>query len=260
MDNLEGYLEVTESPGMGALPETLDMLRTRYEIAAELAEGGELLEVGCGPGIGLGFIARRAKRVVGGDIDTEMVRAVNDHYQGRLEVRWMNAGEFPFEDSSFDVVALLEAIYYFPDPARFVSEAKRVLRPGGVLFICSANPERPYFNPSPCSCKYFSAKGLKELMEPVGFSVRLLAGFPTAGRGIKSSIFGLMRVVAVRFGLIPKTMAGKELVKRLLYGRLEPFPAELTEDVGTKAPLVEISGDSPVTGFKVIYAIGRLGQ
>ena len=35
--------------------------------AARLASGKDVLEVACGPGIGLGYLQRRAARVVGGD-------------------------------------------------------------------------------------------------------------------------------------------------------------------------------------------------
>jgi SAM-dependent methyltransferase len=41
----------------------------------------------------------------------------------------------PFPDESFDLVMCIQALYYLPDPARAVSEIRRVLRPGGTTLV-----------------------------------------------------------------------------------------------------------------------------
>jgi len=43
------------------------MLVARYALARDRGAGKDILEVACGSGIGLGFLARQAKWVVGGD-------------------------------------------------------------------------------------------------------------------------------------------------------------------------------------------------
>jgi SAM-dependent methyltransferase len=252
------YTSVTELPGHGATREQLDMLRTRYDLAGRLGEGKDVLEVACGSGPGLGLIAKRARKVVGGDFDPEIVRIARSHYGDRLEIRQLDAQDMPFEDNSFDVVILLEAVYYLPEPEKFVSEARRVLRRGGTLYICSANREWSLFNPSPFSRTYFSADELRQLLERAGFTAEVLAGFPDDRRGLKRRVLGGVRKAAVSLHLIPKTMHGKEKLKRLLYGELAPLPAELTEEIGTVQALTAIDATAPVKSYKVIYAIGRL--
>ncbi len=42
-----------------------------------------------------------------------------------------DAERLPFEDASFDLVTVRHAPHHFRDVARFLSEARRVLRPGG---------------------------------------------------------------------------------------------------------------------------------
>ena len=60
------YSIITEIPGIDASQEQLSMLLTRYHVAAERAEGMDLLEVACGAGIGLEYLAVRqgAKTIV----------------------------------------------------------------------------------------------------------------------------------------------------------------------------------------------------
>jgi SAM-dependent methyltransferase len=155
-------------------------------------------------------------------------------------------------------VLLLEAIYYLPDAEKFIAEARRVLRPGGALYICSANREWTLFNPSPFSRRYYSAGELREMLHAAGFAAELLAGFPDSGRGLKSRVLRSVRKAAVSMHLIPQTMNGKERIKRLLHGKLVPLPAELTESIGEVHPLVPVPAGQTVSGHKVIYAVGRL--
>lgn len=256
-DRQVDYATVTETPGRLAVPETLDALRTRYALAARLAAGKDVLELACGPGIGLGFLARSARRVVGGDCDEGLVKMAQDHYGDRVEIMLLDAERVPLPDAGFDVILLLEAIYYLPHAERFLAEARRLLRPGGAVLICSANPERPDFNHSPYTHRYFSARELGSLLAGQGFGVELAGAFPVGPEGAESAWRSAVRQAAVKLGLIPRSMAGKERIKRLFYRNLQPFPRELAAE-GREVPLVSVPSDQPVTGFKVIFATGRL--
>ncbi|MBI5277115.1 MAG: class I SAM-dependent methyltransferase [Burkholderiales bacterium] len=52
-----------------------------------------------------------------------------------IDWRQADAMQLPFEDRSFDVVACQFGVMFFPDKARAFSEARRVLRPGGVFLF-----------------------------------------------------------------------------------------------------------------------------
>jgi len=252
-----GYSTVTELPGHGATPEQFSMLQTRYRMGRRLTKGKDVLELACGPGVGLGCLGRTARRVVGGDYDPALVEAAVKHYGSRFEIRQLDAQDLPFEENSFDVILLLEAIYYLPEPARFVAEACRVLRKDGVVFICSANRERPDFNASPFTCKYFSASELYALLTDSGFDVEIFGGYPVGDHGLKGRILGVVRDVAVKLHLIPRTMKWKIWLKRLLFGKLTPIPAELEVDDAQCEELIPIQSSQEVSDYKVIYAVGR---
>src|SRR5438128_953104 len=132
---------VTETPGVGASREQLAMLLARYTLAAERAVNKDVLEVACGSGMGLGYLATRARRVVGGDYTFPLLRAAQRHYSGRIPLVRHDAAVLPFAAASFDVVILYEAVYYLSRPEEFVKEAQRVLRPYGTVIICSVNCE-----------------------------------------------------------------------------------------------------------------------
>lgn len=246
------YSDVTERSENRVTREAMSMFVTRYHVAAERAAGRDILEIACGPGQGLGLLARRARHVVGADVTPALVREARTHYRDRVPLLCADAMRLPFK-REFDVVVLYEAIYYLPDAGRFLDECRRVLRPGGDVLICSANPEREDFNPSPHSVRYYAASEIGALLRDRGFAPELFGAFPAGGGGIGSTL----RKLAVSLNLMPKSMKGKELLKRLFYGKLAAVGAELQPDAAPVEPLAPLPLDAPTPGFKVVYAIGR---
>jgi SAM-dependent methyltransferase len=233
------------------------MLVTRYALARDHGDSKDVLEVACGSGIGLGMLARRARRVVGGDFTDSLLRIARRQYGVRIPLVRLDAQALPFARESFDVVLLYEAIYYLRRVERFLAEAQRVLRPEGALIVCTVNREWSDFNPSPFSSRYYSASELIGLFEARGFCCSILGGFPVGrSRGI-SLVVSLLKRTAVALRLIPKTMKGKQILKRFFLGRLTPLPAELTDSPNvTPETVTAIPQGQPANRFKVIYAVG----
>jgi hypothetical protein len=128
-----------------------------------------------------------------------------------------------------------------------------VLRPGGVLLIASANKDLPDFNPSPYSFAYFNPPGFQALLEPAGFTVRCFAGVPLERPSPVQRLLRLAKRIAVRFDLIPHTMGGKKLLKRLVFGRLESLPAEIADDTAPYDPPTPIPANAPNRTHKVLF-------
>ncbi len=251
------FTRVTETWGLPASPEQLSMAYCRYKTAGDLAEGKAVLEIGCGSGMGLAYLAQRASRVVGGDPTAALLAEAGEHLPS-MELVQLSADHLPFEAKTFDVVLMLEMIYYVEDLEGAVAEARRVLRPGGRLFICLPNRARPDFNPSPYSVRYPSAGELQTSLERHGFSVQVFGGFPTEPTSSRDRVLGPVRHVAVRLHLIPRSMRMKALIKRMLYGRL-PRLGAVAEGMASYPPLegLDPAGDQ-VSRFKNLYLIGSV--
>jgi SAM-dependent methyltransferase len=254
------YTSVSELSGYRVTQEQIARMYTRYRFAADLCVGRDVLEVACGSGQGLGLLAKRAKSVVGGDFDPAIVALAQKHYGDRIPVKQMNAHAIPFADQSLDAVILFEAIYYLKDPLLFFRECKRVLRKGGILVIGSANKEWPGFNPSPFSHTYFSAQELSGRLNNEGFDVEIFADCPVQRDGWQKKAVGWIKEVAVRFHLMPKTMKGKEILKRIFMGRLQPLPSELKEGMLVYSSPTPLPIGVPVNDFKVLFAVGRKSE
>ena len=64
--------------------------------------------------------------------------------------------------------------------------------------------------------------------------------------------------IAVGIHLIPKTIKGKELLKKIFYGKLIELKEEIEEGVCEYKPPERISYDTPNFEYKVIYAVAHL--
>jgi SAM-dependent methyltransferase len=231
------YTTVTELPAARASRQQWARLRHRYGLAATLSVGRDVLEVGCGAGLGLGWLARQARRVTGGDCTASSLALARRHYRGRVPLLRLDAQTLPFRERSFDAVILFETVYYLRHPAGFVAECARVLRPGGLLLIGSVNPDAAGFHPSPFARRYFSAGELRELLRGGGFSAEISGGFREAAASWRERCLASLKRIAGRAGLIPKTMRGRETLKRLVFGRLTTLPPEiLPQDYAYEPP------------------------
>lgn len=111
-------------------------VRRRVDELAARARG-DCLELGGGTGR-IAEALRGARSVIHSDIAVGMCRVARR--QRGLRSICFDAEAIPFADASFDTVIASEMIYYLAEPRRCLTEARRVLRPGGRLLICTTNP------------------------------------------------------------------------------------------------------------------------
>ena len=251
------YSTVTEQTGDLVSQEALSMLYTRYRYASQFCAGKRVLEVACGPGLGVHYLAKHARLMVGGDSTRSLVETARRTSESVLPFVRMDAQALPFRPESLDVVVCYEALYYFPEPDSFLMECRRVLGSEGLLVLCSVNPEWPDFNPSPWSCRYYPANALVRLLQARGFSAVVQGAFPVGNDSARDSLISSIKRLAVALHLIPSTMKGKRFLKRLFLGRLAPIPSALTEGLAPYHPPVPVEAGCAVPNFKILFAVAR---
>jgi len=70
----------------------------------------------------------------------------------------------------------------------------------------------------------------------------------------------LLKRMAVTLNIVPKTMKGKEFLKRIFFGKLDPLPDEIEDGMAEYSEPVSIPCDSPNFEYKVLFAVGhRIG-
>lgn len=98
-----------------------------------------LLDVATGGGHTALAFAPHVAEVTASDLTPKMLEAAEAFIRtagaSNVDFRQADAEDLPFADSEFDLVTCRIAAHHFPDCARFVREAARVLKPGGRLLV-----------------------------------------------------------------------------------------------------------------------------
>ena len=106
-------------------------------VTAGVDLGDELLEIGPGPGAATRWLRHRVKRLVAVELDPDAAaRLANELEDTNVTVQVGDSTRLPFSDASFDSVGCFTMLHHVPtakEQFRTLSEACRVLRPGGVL-------------------------------------------------------------------------------------------------------------------------------
>lgn len=105
-----------------------------------LANGHEVLDVGCGTGedvVAMAALVAPDGRAVGVDASEAMVaEATQRHNQaGGASFRHADALQLPFESATFDACRCERTLQHVEDPGQALSEMARVLKPGGRVAL-----------------------------------------------------------------------------------------------------------------------------
>lgn len=157
---------------------------------------GRVLDVGAGYGFFLAALERAGYEPQGLELSAHAVTEAR---------RWTAAPIFqqgaedayPFPDDSFDAVAMLDVIEHLPAYARALAECRRVLKPGGKIFVITLNAHslaRPLLGrrwawyQDPTHVHMFSARMLREGLEHAGLALERMtteSNFCSVGEGTK---------------------------------------------------------------------------
>ena len=128
----------------------------------EAGPGDELLELGCGIGVGAALVASETGAAVTGldRSDDQLARAAEANrsalaeLDGRLSFRKGSVTDIPAPDGSFDGVYSVEMLQHVDDLVQVVAEVHRLLRPGGRFAAAT------FFAPGPDGVRH-----VEELIE-----------------------------------------------------------------------------------------------
>lgn len=140
----------------------------------------KILDVGCGTGQLVKYLARHNYQVQGCDSSNEAVkkaRQINKY----ANITKTDATDLPFKNQSFDLISNVSVIEHLTrdQGKKFLKEAYRVLKPGGFIFMVTPNfnaPSRLLKGPrwfayqDPTHITFYSSQTLAKLLKTSGFT------------------------------------------------------------------------------------------
>lgn len=106
-----------------------------------------LLDFGCGIGNTISHLHQALPNALlhGADLSGESIRLANEAHAHEATFKTIENGRLPYADQSFDVAVAACVFHHIPPAERtyWMSEIRRVLKPGGVVFIFEHNVLNP---------------------------------------------------------------------------------------------------------------------
>lgn len=144
-ETVDAEFEIERPRGAGALYQAL--IESKFRRAATALPfpltGVAILDVCCGSGMGAEAWATRGAVVTGVDVSLEALRRARVRARRRgfgFEAVLADAGNLPFLDRTFDVVAVHDGLHHLPCPALGIDEMARVARRAVVVIEPGASP------------------------------------------------------------------------------------------------------------------------
>lgn len=103
-----------------------------------------ILDVGCGIGLGHSDIAKQVHTLHGVDVSEKSIELATGNNTD-VSYKTYEGGRLPYDDNSFDCTYAIGVLHHMPKSEwqNIVIEMKRIIRPGGQVLIIEHNPLNP---------------------------------------------------------------------------------------------------------------------
>lgn len=190
MDNETRHTELNEAKWDKWAP-TLDdnSWRNRYLRRAQsavislldLEENDYFLDVGCGTGWALGRISTLLNgrgQFYGIDLSSKMIDRATENFKEWDNFHFVkaNAEAIPIENDFFDIIICTNSFHHYFDPLKALSEMRRLLKPGGKVYILDPTADSWFSkligkiskSVDPAHVKTYSSKEFQDLFAKSG--------------------------------------------------------------------------------------------
>ncbi len=168
-----------------------------------------VLDVGCGTGKYLLYIATKGPKVVGIDYSKEMIRATKNKiskFKNAIHLVLADSANLPFKDNSFTKAISINTIAYLVDDVKAISEINRVITTNAVLdginktelrmvypLITFVNYIREVLGKAPLGVyrNYYTVGSLREKVEKAGMKFSAAYGCGITLPALSKDVFGV---------------------------------------------------------------------
>lgn len=169
-------------------------LRFEAEIIKNLCNSGTILDIGCDLGDLFSFFDQTVWNFHGVEISPSASEYARQHYPAEIHTGLLNQTHYSI--NNFDVVTMLDTIYYVDDPLSDFKKIYRILKPGGLFIIDIPGLKYQMLRSRGLLCWlidkkwtrlqtdssyvcWFSVKGITKLLSKTGFAIDQLQPIPS---------------------------------------------------------------------------------
>ncbi len=130
-----------------------------------------ILDIGCGTGSLLEKLLKQKPKVraFGLDLSENMLEVAKEKLPKNVELVYGEAEALPYDNKKFEVVIMIDSFGFFVNPEQAITEAYRILKPGGKLIIADKHIVglKKLFVNSTC----YEEKQIRDFLNNAGFDI-----------------------------------------------------------------------------------------
>jgi ubiquinone/menaquinone biosynthesis C-methylase UbiE len=132
----------------------------------------EVLDIGCGPGVDVDVFAEMGYDITGVDVTSSFLREGSERVPEAAFVRG-DMRHLPFENAAFDGIWASASFHHVPstDAGKTLREYRRVLRPGGNLFISTKRDEEVDDDDTERHFEYYQPAEFRDMLKEAGLRI-----------------------------------------------------------------------------------------
>jgi len=125
------YRENANRFGWG--PKTARLDPERIALLNKYVAGKKVLDIGCGTGIYVDYLAKKGFEATGVDFVKEFIDFAKKHYQGKFLAA--DAYKLPFKNKSFDTVIMFDVLEHIENEELFLKNIKKICKQRIILIV-----------------------------------------------------------------------------------------------------------------------------
>jgi len=253
------YLKLSEYPGLKVPSEQLERIEERYSFGSSKCKGLNVLEIGCGAGIGAKLLSDNSKYYTGCDIDHESIKIAK---KNNPLLKFYNCSVENINKKikkKYNIVIIFESIYYFKNAQKIFFNLKKIMYNGALIIISTPNKNLKSFTPGKFTYEYDDQESIKNKFFYAGFKlIETYASFSIHKTGLLQRIMLPLKSIATKLDLIPSKMENKEFLKKIYYGsNFKTLPKSVKFKRNYKKNMTSIIRKSLDKEHKILYFIGK---
>ena len=122
----------------------------------------KILDLGCGTGIPTRQLAQSGFEISATDIDAQMISRAEKVSAANIKYYVAPSNQLPFAEHSFDIATIFSAFHWFANKES-LTEIKRVLKTGGLIFILNKNDVGDYWSGHRLIMEKYTSKNITKV-------------------------------------------------------------------------------------------------
>ncbi len=207
--------------------------RRLQDLSAFARPGVRILEVGCGIGADLHWLALKGADVVGIDVKSEWINAARSLTEVVIDklvpvsVDIRRANVLDVSNEQFDLIYMKDTFHHLEPRIEIVEKISELLRPGGAVVIVEPNAWNPFIQ-----YKMFKIRGFNTIIEKIDRDTgerfiygneRLVFGFALQNLFARFSVSGRVRNFRLLPTVLTRMAPAVAIAERLEAAHLDSF-------------------------------------